>query len=159
MNESVDTLHDMFSHDHANSNIKVRAGVGVIVQDSEGRILLEKRSDCHLWGLPGGRIEPGESIIAAALREVLEETALKVEITKLQGVYSGPQDRIVTYPDNVVQLVDIILLGKVLSGVLTCSPESEELGFFHLNALPSEIVPPAKQPLQDFIEGLTGVIG
>jgi len=137
---------------------RVRAGVGVIVQNSAKQILLEKRSDCGLWGLPGGRIEPGESIAAAALREVKEETGLDIEITKLLGVYSGPHDRIVTYPDNIVQLVDVILLATVKAGVLTCSSESEALEFFRFNALPNEIVPPAREPIADFVNGLVGVI-
>lgn len=148
----------MFAKQVADSKTKVRAGVGVIIEDEEKKILLEKRSDCGLWGLPGGRIEPGESIVETAKREVREETGLTVEITELLGVYSGPQERIVTYPDNVVQLVDIILRATILSGMLSCSDESEALQFFHLNMLPSNIVPPARKPLEDFVQGLTGVM-
>jgi 8-oxo-dGTP pyrophosphatase MutT (NUDIX family) len=150
----------MFFNQIASATTLVRAGVGVIIQSDEGQVLLEKRSDCGLWGLPGGRIEPGESIVAAALREVKEETGLDIEITQLLGVYSGPHDRIVTYPDNVVQLIDVILLASVISGVLTCSSESEALEFFRLNALPKEheIVPPAREPIVDFVGGMVGVI-
>lgn len=148
----------MFSQQVADVNTRVRVGVGVIVQDQQGDILLEKRSDCGMWGLPGGKIEPGESVMATALREVKEETGLTISITQLLGVYSGPVDRIVSYPDNVVHLVDIILLGTILSGELSCSSESEALQFFNLTHLPSELVPPAREPLQDFVNGVSGVI-
>jgi len=151
-------MHPIYTSHIASENTLVRAGVGVIIEDSQRRILLEKRSDCGLWGLPGGRIEPGEAIAQTAIREVQEETGLTVKITQLLGVYSGPQDRIVTYPDNVVQLVDIILLAAIVSGSLACSEESEALEFFQPNQLPMEIVPPARKPLEDFANGLVGAI-
>lgn len=128
------------------------------MRDISGRILLEKRSDCGWWGLPGGRIEPGESVRQAAIREVKEETGLTVEITRLLGVYSEPAGRIVTYPDNVVHLVDIVLEARILSGELSCSSESEMLEFLDPGQLPTEIVPPAQKPLQDFINGCTSII-
>jgi 8-oxo-dGTP pyrophosphatase MutT (NUDIX family) len=150
----------MYGRTTADPNTRVRAGVGIILRDDLGRILLEKRSDCGLWGLPGGSIEPGESITEAAVREMKEETGLTVEITRLLGVYSKPADRIVTYPDNgdVVQLIDILLEANTISGELSCSSESEDLRFFDPAALPSDLVPPAKAPLGDVLKGLSGII-
>lgn len=152
-------LEVMYAPRLADAKTIVRVGVGVIVCNSRRQILLEKRSDCGWWGLPGGRIEPGESAIQAALREVKEETGLEVEITQLLGVYSEPAERIVTFPDNVVHLVDIVVAARIISGELQCSIESEQLQFFDPTALPSEIVPPARAPLQDFGQGKTGIIG
>ena len=148
----------MYARRTADANTKVRAGTAVVVTDQYGRILLEKRSDCGLWGLPGGRIEPGESIVSAAVREVKEETGLVVEIGRILGVYSGPEDRIVTFPDNVIQLVDILLEARIVSGELMCSEESEKLQFFNPEDLPGDIVPPARAPLQDFVNEQRGVI-
>jgi len=150
----------MYARKEADANTRVRTGVAIILRDDLGRILLEKRSDCGLWGLPGGRIEPGESIADAAVREMKEDTGLTVNITRLLGVYSGPADRIVTYPDDggVVQLVDILLEATMVSGKLSCSSESEDLQFFEPAALPNDLVPPAKAPLEDVLKGRSGII-
>ena len=57
----------------------VAAVLGVIVHDE--RVLLVRRSnppDAGLWGFPGGKIDAGETIEEAAVREVYEETGLEV---------------------------------------------------------------------------------
>ncbi|MEW5774325.1 MAG: NUDIX domain-containing protein [Thermodesulfobacteriota bacterium] len=139
----------------------VRCGVGVIMLSSDGLILLERRSDNGMWSLPGGAINPGESVAEAALREVMEETGLVVDITGLVGVYSRVTDgRMVVYPDNGDrrQLVDVVLVARQASGLLRMSPESTDLRFFPPDALPDDIVPPARAPIADFLAGRRGVV-
>src|SRR5438045_8375170 len=73
----------------------IRPGVSAIILTPEG-LLLQRRSDNGLWGLPGGGVEPGESVSEAIVREVREETGLEVAPGRLVGVYSAPaigQDR------------------------------------------------------------------
>ena len=150
----------MYTLRKADTNTLVRVGVGVVVRNQQGMILLEKRSDCGMWGLPGGRVEAGESIEDAAIREVKEETGLTVKVSKLLGVYSEPSDRIVTFPDCVVHLVDIVLEATICDEYtqLFCSEESEDLQFFALDRLPLDNVPPARSPLRDLAGDLFGVI-
>ena len=57
----------------------------------DGKILLTKREDFEVWCIPGGAVDPGESVAQAAIREALEETGLHVEITRLVGIYSMPR--------------------------------------------------------------------
>jgi ADP-ribose pyrophosphatase YjhB (NUDIX family) len=62
--------------------------VGAVVTRGDGQLLLIKRGNepgRGLWSLPGGRIEPGESDVAAVAREVLEETGLVVTVGELAG--------------------------------------------------------------------------
>jgi 8-oxo-dGTP diphosphatase len=59
----------------------VVACVGAVVRDTGGRLLLIRRGQepsRGLWSLPGGRVEPGETVAAAVVREVREETGLAV---------------------------------------------------------------------------------
>ena len=53
----------------------IRPGVSAIILTAEG-LLLQRRADNGLWGLPGGGVEPGESVTEALVREVREETGL-----------------------------------------------------------------------------------
>lgn len=53
------------------------------ITDSDGRVLLVERGSgegAGLWSVPGGKVEPGESLEAAAAREVHEETGFVVEV-------------------------------------------------------------------------------
>jgi len=65
--------------------------VSVAVRDADGRVLLARHVEGDRWVLPGGTIEPGETPADAAIREVWEETGLLVRLTRLVGVFGGPQ--------------------------------------------------------------------
>ncbi len=66
-------------------------GTTIIPVLEDGRIVLVQRSDSGKWGLPGGMVDWGEDIPTAAVRELEEETGLKlVKIRRLVGVYSAP---------------------------------------------------------------------
>ncbi|WP_055475833.1 NUDIX hydrolase [Gordonia sp. HS-NH1] len=57
--------------------------VGALITDEDGRILLILRRNepsAGHWSLPGGKVEPGESLRQAVIREVEEETGLVVEV-------------------------------------------------------------------------------
>jgi ADP-ribose pyrophosphatase YjhB (NUDIX family) len=73
---------------------------GAIVRDGAGRLLLIRRGQepgLGRWSLPGGRVEPGETAAAAAVREVREETGLDVTAGALVGSVDRPGPGGVTY--------------------------------------------------------------
>ncbi|MDO3411244.1 NUDIX domain-containing protein [Saccharibacillus sp. CPCC 101409] len=72
---------------------------GAVIRDGAGCLLLQQRSDYGAWGLPGGGMEPGETIEQTMRREVLEETGLEVTDCSLLGIYTGPRMRY-EYPDG-----------------------------------------------------------
>ncbi len=66
-------------------------GAAVIVVDANDRVLLLERADTGGWGLPGGFMDPGESLEETARREVMEEVGLEVDELTLMNVFSGPE--------------------------------------------------------------------
>src|SRR2546428_4821725 len=119
----------------------IRPGVSAIILTPEG-LLLQRRSDNGLWGLPGGAVEPGESVSEAVIREVREETGLEVAPLRLVGVYSAPAiGQVVTYPDgNVIHYVSASFECRIVGGALACGHESLELCWFDPPALPAAMV-------------------
>ncbi len=72
---------------------KVRLAVSALLQDTQGRLLLIKRCNSPQqgkWAPPGGSVEPGEGLVEAAEREVLEETGLVVKVTSEAVVLRRP---------------------------------------------------------------------
>ncbi len=59
--------------------------------DDKPIILIERKYEPFAWAIPGGFVEVGETIAAAAHREALEETSLDVELDVLLGIYSNPK--------------------------------------------------------------------
>jgi ADP-ribose pyrophosphatase YjhB (NUDIX family) len=100
-----------------------------VVLDDRGRIALVHRKDNGLWALPGGGMEPGESIEDCAVREVEEETGLHVEITGLVGVYTNPR-HVMKYDDGEVrQQFSLCYTTRLLGGELAFDSESTDIAW------------------------------
>jgi mutator protein MutT len=72
--------------------------VGAVVREESGRILVVRRArppSRGLWSIPGGRVEPGETLAEAARREVREETGLDVDVQEILGHVDIPHGDIV----------------------------------------------------------------
>ncbi len=106
-------------------------GVGCLIENESGELLLQKRSDNGLWGLPGGLMEFGETIIETAVREIYEETKLKIIHPELFGIYSG-KEGYGEYPNgDKVFSIQILFRTNQYSGELqTANEESHWQAFF-----------------------------
>ncbi len=130
---------------------QIRPGVSAVIVDPAGRILLQQRTDNGRWGLPGGAIEFGESILEALHREVREETGLTIEVERLIGVYSHPDHhQIMTYPDgNVFHFVSTCFACRPTGGTLTLGDETAGLAWFTPPGWPADLMPVHRLRIDD----------
>lgn len=127
----------------------LQVGASVIVEDEQGRVLLQKRTDNHCWGYPGGSTELDERVEDAAARELFEETGLRAQKMELFGVFSGKELHYVYPNGDEVSNVDIVFLCREYVGCLCPDvDESEALGFFEAGFLPENLSPPIVIPLR-----------
>ncbi|MGX8692646.1 MAG: NUDIX hydrolase [Clostridia bacterium] len=126
---------------------------GVIVEDAEGRTLLEKRHDNGCWGYAGGAVEPDEPVEGAARRELFEETGITAGRLDFFGIYSGPESHFYYPNGDEVSYVEIVYTCRDYSGELRPQPdEVDELRWFAADALPDDISPTIRRQLQDWAE-------
>ncbi|SVA91737.1 uncharacterized protein METZ01_LOCUS144591 [marine metagenome] len=110
---------------------------------SDHKLLLVKRAiepAYGRWSFPSGYVDRGEAVESAAAREVLEEANLHVEITGLQGIYSG---------DSPVVLV--AFRARVTDGIATPGDEVTDIGWFELDNIPELPFPHDEKIIRDFI--------
>ncbi|MEW5989639.1 MAG: NUDIX domain-containing protein [Chloroflexota bacterium] len=110
-----------------------KVGVGVLVQEG-GRILLVRRTmnpEKGKWSLPAGFLDYGEDPKETAVREVLEETNLVVEITGLVDVYFNPPAA-----GQSGASIFILYSGRLVGGELQAGDDADAAGFFGPADLP-----------------------
>src|SRR2546422_8506253 len=111
MSDYLHQLREKVGHD-----LLVLPSAAVALFDGQSRLLLGRHSDRQRWVLPGGLVEPGELPADAALREVWEETGLRVELTGILGVFGGP-DLVVDYTNgDKASYVATVFRGRVIGG-------------------------------------------
>ncbi|MEW6030080.1 MAG: NUDIX domain-containing protein [Chloroflexota bacterium] len=113
----------------------LRLGCSAAIFDSEGRVLLTRRADNGQWCLPSGGMEPGESAEEACIREVFEETGLRVRLTRLVGVYSNPHQLVIYKDGTKVQIVALHFEAEITGGELSLSDETTDYGYFALDEI------------------------
>lgn len=98
-----------------------------------GKLLLEKRRDCDLWGLVGGGVKRQETPLDAIAREIHEELGLRVdkEQFKKLGVYGEP-GRIAAYQDGSIWRMVVVVFALELKKEpdIVLSAESRDMKFF-----------------------------
>ena len=131
---------------------ELRPSEAAIITNADGHVLLQRRSDNGLWGLPGGSVEIGESVSTAILREVREETGLTVEIDRLVGVYSDPRFQVFRYAGgNVVHYINTLFVCRIVEGTLQTCEETLDLQFFDPAHLPEGMLVSHQIRVQDAV--------
>lgn len=131
----------------------VHVAASGIVHNGKGEVLLEKRADNGWWGLPGGHVDVGESVEQAAIREILEETGIRVRIRRLVGIYSDPRYNVIgAYSDGLIHFVLVIFECEYLSGEIEVSEESTEVAYFPARNLPVNTLLCDVQAIADYLE-------
>lgn len=121
----------------------------IIFSSDRKEILLIKRRDIPVWVLPGGGIDPGEKPEVAAVREAEEETGFKVSLGRKVAEYS-PSNRL-SQPTHFFEI-------KIISGQPQIGPETREVRYFPLNALPKLMPPPYAHWIADAVSNSPSII-
>ncbi|MDU4960830.1 MAG: NUDIX domain-containing protein [Sporomusaceae bacterium] len=129
----------------------IEAAVAGVVFDRQGAVLLVRRTDNGLWGLPSGHIEKAETVSSAICREINEETGLVVIANKLIGVYSEPDSQIFCYPSGkTTHFITLSFLCRPAGGRLRPDrKEVSEAAFFQPSKLPRQLMTMHPQWLND----------
>jgi len=124
----------------------VYVGVGMVFVE-DGKVLLSKRGiepRKGIYDIIGGFLEEGEYPEKGILREVKEETNLTVKIIKILGIY---RDTYGTYDEPTL---NIIYIGKILSGEMKAKDDISELRWFNLEKTKDlELFKNVKEALSD----------
>jgi 8-oxo-dGTP diphosphatase len=119
--------------------------VGAIFELDGGVVLIQRSIDPGYgkWTFPGGFVERGEVAEAAAVREVLEESGIEIEVTGIVGLY--------TYSGQIPAIA--VFSGRVTGGEPTPLDETMAVRSFARDELPwSEMAfPSTEQALKDYL--------
>jgi len=150
LGERIDYLDDPQAP-KANSLVP---SANVIVVNDQDEILLIRRTDNSNWAVPGGGMDLGESITAAAVRETEEETGIACEITGLVGIYTNPR-HVIVYTSNgeARQEFSIVFTARPVGGQLRPSSESSEPQWVSPAAIPDlQMHSSMRQRIQHYLD-------
>jgi 8-oxo-dGTP diphosphatase len=88
-----------------------------------------------MWGLPGGHVEPEESLVAAAARETWEEVGIRVAVEDLSAI------GMIRYADSDMSGLDVYFAAKRFSGEPRPVSECDAVGWYHRTGLPDGSLP------------------
>lgn len=99
------------------SQLVLVPGTRIVIENDEGKILLDHRADFRVWALPGGGAEVGESLDQTIAREVLEECGLVIHSVTPFGFGNNPAWETTTFPNgDVTQNFALMFTTREFSG-------------------------------------------
>ena len=126
------------------SGLLLLPSVAIILRDADERVLMVRDRGSESWGLPAGSIEPGETPRTAALRELEEESGIRVSGLCLQAALGGADFRH-TYPNgDRVEYAIFVFSGRTTSGTGHRPQDEEEISdvqWFAREEAPTLILP------------------
>ena len=118
--------------------------VDIIIElESGGIVLIRRKNPPPGWAIPGGFVDYGESLEAAAVREALEETTLHVQLVELFHVYSDPKR------DPRQHTMSTVFIATA-SGTPRGEDDAAEARIFSEQDLPAQLAFDHSQILQDY---------
>ena len=135
----------------------IQTGSAIIIENEDGEILLQERTDRNKWGLPGGCQDLGEDLRETAVREAYEETGLKIDSKDiiLIDTLSG-NSRKNSYPNgDIVYNNTSLYLAKVSNidvNDLKGDSETKRLNFFKPEEVPENLMD--KDLIKSYLEYL-----
>lgn len=118
--------------------------VDIIIEINNGIVLIERKNEPFGWAIPGGFVDYGESLEAAAAREAKEETSLEISELRLLGCYSAP-DR-----DPRQHNISTVYVAKG-EGVPMAADDASGLKVFALSELPGTLCFDHRRILDDYL--------
>jgi len=127
-------------------DLLLTTSVTIVVYDDANRVLAIKHAEGDVWVLPGGGVEPFESLADAAVREMWEETGLLVEPVRLLGVYGGPEFQITYRNGDQVSYQMMAFEARVVGGALHADgEETKAIAYLSQAELTERPLPPWMQ--------------
>ncbi|WP_433344095.1 NUDIX hydrolase [Streptomyces sp. CA-253872] len=118
---------DFYNDPAAPAPNSVVPSVTAVIRNEVGDLLMIHRTDNDLWAIPGGGHDAGESIEETVVREVEEETGIRVAVQSIVGTYTNPR-HVMQYDDGEVrQQFSICFRANPIGGELRTSAESKEV--------------------------------
>jgi ADP-ribose pyrophosphatase YjhB (NUDIX family) len=112
-----------------------KVAVGAVVGNDAGEILLVQRADSGVWLYPTGWADIGYSASEVAVKEVGEETGIKIEVERLIAVLDAMRLGFTRVP-----FYSLVFHCRAVGGELACHPlECADVGFFARDALPEPL--------------------
>jgi mutator protein MutT len=140
------------SHEAVPGRDYIGVGVGALVTDAQGDVLLARRgpaarNEIGAWEFPGGMVMFGETLVDAVHRELREEYGIEIEVAGLLGVFDH------LLPDEHQHWVSATYLARHVSGIpVALEPDKcSEVGWFQLASLPQPLSRISQQNLDRYL--------